>query len=353
MQRMLLAATLCGSLWVTPPSVKQAYRITGVTDVQTGLAILNDHRHEDTVRITNGRFEFHGMSSGPVSALIGIEPSGNIPTPVVLEPGQITVSFKCGKYRVGGSRDNIRLQYLQDQLQPYRNRVDSLRAQAYRVRGREQTRLLDSATALNKERITRVEKLLVTDTSFAGFMEMLSIYRNGAAGDVARYLETFRRFAGDSGYQHVRAWYDEMPRADEGQLAPDFALPDLSGNKVHLSAFRGKYVLVDFWFHNCVFCRKMAPALVKLYADLKPKGFEIVSISIDDKALEQEWRQAIKEDGATWTELWDHDVTLPPHYGVSGYPTLFLLDKQGRVLRKLYGLQDEIGFRRLLTSYIQ
>jgi peroxiredoxin len=349
MQRILWLAALA----VFSGPVPRAYRITGTTDIQTGYAILNDHRHPDTARITNGRFEFQGTASGPVSALIGIEPSGSIPAPLVVEPGEITVTFKGGDYTIGGSRDNVRLQRLQDQLQPYRTRAERLRAQAYQVRGPEQAKLLDSVAGLNKERIARAAALVKTDTGFAGFMEMLSVYRSETAGPIAQYLETFRGFADDPGYQRVKAYYDDMPRADVGLVAPDFTLPDESGNRVRLSAFRGSYVLVDFWYHNCPFCRKMNPLLSKIYADLKPKGFEIVSISIDAKVLEPEWRQAIREDGSTWTELWDNEITVPPQYGVSGYPTMFLLDKQGKVLQKLVGFIEEANLRKLLVSYIQ
>ncbi|HEY0175177.1 MAG TPA: TlpA disulfide reductase family protein, partial [Pedobacter sp.] len=159
-------------------------------------------------------------------------------------------------------------------------------------------------------------------------------------------------FATDPVYQFIAAYYQKMNKIEIGSPVPAFTLPDISGKQVSLDAFKGKYVLIDFWYHNCVFCRKMTPSLVKIYADLKEKGLEIVSISIDGKADEQEWRKAIAEDGAVWTELWDKDKTLPEPYGLAGYPHLFLLDREGKLQQEIIGYEDEFSLRKTLGNYI-
>ena len=96
----------------------------------------------------------------------------------------------------------------------------------------------------------------------------------------------------------------------------------------------------------------MAPSLVKIYADWRARGFEIISISVDSKNDEKGWRKAMEEDGASWTELWDYNKTLPDLYGVNGYPAMFLLDGNGKVLSRLVGGQSEGQLRNVLANYI-
>ena len=80
-------------------------------------------------------------------------------------------------------------------------------------------------------------------------------------------------------------------------MVPDFKVKDKSGKEVALSTLRQgkKYVLIDFWASWCNPCRKEIPNLKKLYAQYSEKGFEIVSISIDQKKAD--WEKALKEEG--------------------------------------------------------
>src|ERR1700753_3972892 len=86
-----------------------------------------------------------------------------------------------------------------------------------------------------------------------------------------------------------------------GTPAPEITLNDLNGSPVSLSSLKGKVVLIDFWASWCGPCRKANPGLVKMYARLKQKGFEIYGISLDDE--KQPWKHAIDQDGITWIQV--------------------------------------------------
>ena len=97
----------------------------------------------------------------------------------------------------------------------------------------------------------------------------------------------------------------------------------------------------------------MTPHLITIYEDWKDKkNFEIVSISVDKPKDYERWKQAIIDDGATWTQVLDSTKTYPLEYGVTGYPTMFLIDPDGKGIIKIVGYQEEGGLRRLLGGYI-
>ena len=120
-----------------------------------------------------------------------------------------------------------------------------------------------------------------------------------------------------------------------GKAASDFTMNDTTGHSVKLSAFKGKYVLLDFWASWCGPCRKENPNVVNAYKKFHDKGFEIVQISLDTKR--PAWIGAIQKDGLTWTHLsdlkgWQNDAVVL--YGVKTVPTNFLIDKDGKIIAR-------------------
>lgn len=118
-----------------------------------------------------------------------------------------------------------------------------------------------------------------------------------------------------------------------GVKAPDFTQNDVNGRPVSLADYKGKLVLIEFWASWCHPCREESPNLLKQYSLYKDKGFEILSVSVDnDKGR---WLDAIKKDGLTWTQVsdlkgWDNEARKL--YGISGVPANFLVSKDGKII---------------------
>lgn len=124
-----------------------------------------------------------------------------------------------------------------------------------------------------------------------------------------------------------------------GDPAPDFALPDLSGQTMHLSELRGKVVLLNFWGTFCGPCRKEMPALEHLHASLKSEGFTVLAVSIDRS--EDAVRSFLKTVPSSFPVLLDSDkAVFHGPYATFALPLTYLIDKRGTIVAKYLGSQD-------------
>ena len=118
-----------------------------------------------------------------------------------------------------------------------------------------------------------------------------------------------------------------------GELAPEISLPNTNDSVINLSSLRGKVVLIDFWASWCGPCRASNPGLKKVHKKFKDQGFEIYSVSIDNKKAE--WLKAIKKDKLNFTMVMDGDgwySKVAERYFIDEIPTSFLLDKTGTII---------------------
>ena len=119
--------------------------------------------------------------------------------------------------------------------------------------------------------------------------------------------------------------------------APDFALKDADGKTVHLSDYKGKVVLVDFWATWCGPCRIEIPWFMDLERTRKDKGFEVLGISMDDNGWE-DVKPFLAQMKVNYRVVIGDDATTTAYGGVESLPTAFLIDKQGKIAAIHIGL---------------
>jgi peroxiredoxin len=115
--------------------------------------------------------------------------------------------------------------------------------------------------------------------------------------------------------------------------APDLSLPDINGNQIKLSSFKGKYVLVDFWASWCLPCRQENPNVVQAYNKFRNKNFTILGVSLDKK--KDDWKEAIQKDKLSWTQVSDlqewNSVAVST-FNFNGIPFNVLVDPDGKII---------------------
>lgn len=123
-----------------------------------------------------------------------------------------------------------------------------------------------------------------------------------------------------------------------GKEAPLFTLNDIRGNKLSLSAYRGKVVLLNFWATWCPSCKNEMPSLNRLYQKYAEKGLIVIAISVDKS--KQDLQKFLNKSPLTFEVLIDSDLSLPQQYKVFAFPTTFLIDRNGIMRGKYIGEED-------------
>jgi peroxiredoxin len=124
----------------------------------------------------------------------------------------------------------------------------------------------------------------------------------------------------------------------KGQTAPDFELQSLDGKTVHLSDFRGKGVLLNFWATWCQPCKIEMPWFAELQKQYGPQGLQIVGVAMDDASPEEIGKFA-HDLGVNYPILIGQESVGEAYGGVQFLPATFYIGRDGKVIDKVFGLK--------------
>jgi peroxiredoxin len=136
------------------------------------------------------------------------------------------------------------------------------------------------------------------------------------------------------------------------EAAPAVSYTLLDGRKQSIEAQRGKVLLVNFWATSCTTCVAEMPHIVETYNKFKGRGYETVAVAMayDTPAYVQRFAASralpfsvsIDSDGAVAQAFGDIKLT----------PTTFLIDKQGRIVKRYLGAPDFAALDKLIGELL-
>jgi thiol-disulfide isomerase/thioredoxin len=146
-----------------------------------------------------------------------------------------------------------------------------------------------------------------------------------------------------------------MKPMPEGTPSPGFRMERYGGGTLTLQELRGKVVMLNFWATWCPPCQEEMPALVKLAKEYESQGLAFVAASRDDEDVKEEVvRQFVNR---FLPELGPYVVyasdEMARAYRVEALPTLYFLDREGRVMDAARGMMSEDAIRRRIERALR
>lgn len=145
-----------------------------------------------------------------------------------------------------------------------------------------------------------------------------------------------------------------------GTLAPDFTLRTADEKDIKLRAFRGNYVILDFWASWCPDCRRDIPAMKQLWSDFMDYNVRIIGISFDTN--KEAWVNTYWDKyQMNWTHVselkkWKKETKIDRLYHVDWIPTMYLIDPYGKIvlgtveIERLRATLEELKPRMKMSS---
>lgn len=135
-------------------------------------------------------------------------------------------------------------------------------------------------------------------------------------------------------------------------LAPEFTINGTNGEKIKLSAYKGKVIILDFWATWCPPCRRGIPDLISLKNQYKD-DLVIIGISVDDESTAKDVIPFMKSIGINYKVGYANNEIIQNYGGIQAIPTSFIIDKKGRQVKSFVGLESIDTYKEIINKLVK
>lgn len=259
-----------------------------------------------------------------------IQPNDNVS--IVAKIGEYGIN-----YQVTGNEISIQRNELKKKLYPLEedyNRLTILIDRAEEQKENQRTKELMGKLSSINDQINRIE--LVTIAQQPNWIYSAELLANFPTDTISKH---FKNFTTDVQNSFFGIHLSKILNASvTGSPAPAFTLQNDKGEEISLNDFIGRYVVLDFWGTWCGYCVRGIPKMKDYYFKYKDKT---EFLSIDCRDNKQTWIKAIAKYDLNWVNLFAENEKIANQYGIEGYPTKIIIDKEGKIVLKTTGESDE------------
>ncbi len=174
------------------------------------------------------------------------------------------------------------------------------------------------------------------------------MFINGSFG-VYKHLNDSNNFNSNS--QSI-----DRENKDEKIMSIDFTLYDQNGKEHKLSDYKGKTVFLNFWATWCPPCKAEMPYIEQLYKEYNKNNKDVVILGVASPNLDREGSKEdiiefLQQEKYTFPVVMDNNGELAYQYGISAYPTTFIIDKEGYITQYVPGAMDKQTMKYLIENY--
>lgn len=326
-----------------------------ISDGSTGKVL-------DSTKLTNNQFVSNGLLSNPpsnISILINSENNETAYTFIFIGNETITVSGTKNDFpdalKITGSEFQKFKTALDKKIGPLnKERDEKLQTMfALRQEGKWNDSLQNAYWSEENGMITQIDnqtneitKNFIQENINSDYaLSQLITYKTDFSKDfIKKQLAELDSNFKNSEYAKVLRTYLENEPLNKGDKFYDFKAENQNGERVSFSNFfqKDKYVLLEFYSPYCSWCIKALPEIKKL-SNQKSETLEVVTVNVDKN--KEDWLKKYKSNGITWSSLYDKNgrySDVYTKYQVFATPTYYLFDKNGKLVEKWDGYNDDL-----------
>tara|TARA_R110002049_G_scaffold130835_2_gene289376 strand:- start:11366 stop:12541 length:1176 start_codon:yes stop_codon:yes gene_type:complete len=338
------------------------------TNIENVILKYSDYQNNpvvDTITVKDNEFMTKGLINGATHMMLSDYTSSNDDKNFIgffVEPKKNYISLEENKFKeakIVGSITQKEYEVLSKLEEPIYSEITPLLLERNRLlqklknSGDDSDILLSQIQNIRNDWKKKLDKIKDKRLKFAiekpnSYLSAYFIdkyyFRSMPLDSAEFYYNSFNSIVKNSLYgQELKLMIDKSKiSVRSGDLAPNFISTDLYGNEISLEAFRGKYVLLDFWASWCGPCRKANPSLKKLYRTYHKMGLEIIGLSSDKNV--DDWKKAIEKDGI---DMWHHifsgknKIEINTEYNIGAIPAYILIDRNGYIINRYLTADDD------------